>query len=219
VRSLSPSLRCLSVCKPTEPSVVGVLLRFFGASGSFVAKEGSRLHRRKQNRYDVTRDGIGKASATCLCIIVCFATARTTTTTTSAVCFSACHFLPVTRWIQTKAALRSHGGGGGGGGKLAVCVFFSPFFFPSFDCHLFQTIDDVRYVFFPLSLPSASHAVSTLWKAFGRSVDCGVIFIFLYTILSHCRLYLLLAWTSSLRKCSAQFGFSRTCLGHTPCKS
>ncbi|KAH8948026.1 hypothetical protein BDL97_11G074900 [Sphagnum fallax] len=34
---------------------------------------------------------------------------------------SACRpaiLLPVTRWIQTKAALRSHGGGGGGGGQL-----------------------------------------------------------------------------------------------------
>jgi hypothetical protein len=91
--SLSPtlSLRCLSVCKPRESSVVGALLRFVGASGSFVAEEGSRLHGRKQNRYDVARDGGGKASASCLCIIACFATAHTTTTTSSPVCFSACH--------------------------------------------------------------------------------------------------------------------------------
>jgi hypothetical protein len=87
--------------------------------------------------------------------------------------------LPVTRWIQTKAALRSHGGGGGGGGKLAVYVCFSPLPFRP-------------------PLPSASHAVSILWKAFGRSVGCAVVFIFLFAILSHSRLYLLLACTSIL---------------------
>jgi hypothetical protein len=106
--------------------------------------------------------------------------------------------LPVTRWIQTKAALRSHGGGGGGGGKLAVYVCFSPFSFPPFffDCHHFQTIDDVRYLFSPLSL--APHMPSILWKAFGRSVGCAAVFIFLFAILSHSRLYLLLACTSIL---------------------
>jgi hypothetical protein len=89
--SLPLSLRCLSVCKPRESSVVGALLRFVGASGSFVAEEGPRLHGRKRNRYDVARDGGSKASATCLCIIACFATAYTTTTTSSPVCFSGCH--------------------------------------------------------------------------------------------------------------------------------
>jgi hypothetical protein len=32
--------------------------------------------------------------------------------------------LPFTRWIQTNAALRSHGGGGGAGGALPVLLLF-----------------------------------------------------------------------------------------------
>ncbi len=113
--------------------------------------------------------------------------------------------LPVTRWIQTKAALRSHGGGGGGGGKLVVYVCFSPFSFPPFfDCHHFQTIDDVRYLFSPLSL--APHMPPLFC---GKLLDDpSVAALFSSFSLRSCPIvgYIccLLA-PASLRKCNTQF--------------
>jgi hypothetical protein len=59
--------------------------------------------------------------------------------------------LPFTRWIQTNAALRSHGGGGGAGGALPalLLLFFLSLLLPS-------QIMLVFFLFFcPLLMPSS----------------------------------------------------------------
>ncbi len=78
--------------------------------------------------------------------------------------------LPFTRWIQTNAALRSHGGGGGAGGALpALLLFFlSLLLLPS---HIMLVFSFSFLFFCSLLMPSSLLFSSLL---FSRGIFCLV---------------------------------------------